>query len=132
MAACEAVQHLGRPISRNVDGALVPIRVALLDLPSLLSDLIREAMRQRGDMILVDYEQDVLHTRSQGAGPHVVIMSMPRQDMPKHLVETARETLAVRVLGIGADGRETCLYMSDVSFAEVIATIRSSVQADRS
>lgn len=108
------------------------IRVALVELPSLLGDLIREAVREREDMILVDDARDSLLTDAQRTGPHVVIMSMPRQDMPRHLVETARETLAVRVLGIGADGRETCLYMSDVSFAEVIATIRSSVQADRS
>ena len=113
-----------------------PIRVLIIDLPTMLREIVRETVAAEPDMVLVG-ELPMETTIAEGAraaDPGVVILGSEHPDVVPHCPEVLARNAQLAVLAVGADGRESFLYelrprrvaLGEVSPRRLVEVIRSS------
>jgi hypothetical protein len=105
----------------------LPVRVALLDLPQMMSEIVKDILDQAMDVAVVK--------ASEREDADVVILATDGDDLPAAgRIQLARRATA-RVIAINGQGRSAYLYelrphrtpLGEVSADSLLAAIRSPV-----
>lgn len=109
-------------------------RVAIVDLPRVMRDIIRDLVSgERGIDLVAETSADVdLSGLVDATRADVLVMSLPDEGLPRAASQMLAEHPGVRLLGVVADGRDAVLYelrphhrsLGDVSPGALVAALR--------
>jgi hypothetical protein len=103
----------------------LPVRIALLDLPQLMSEIVKDILDQADDIAVVE--------ASERGDADVVIIAADRDDLPAVGQTQLKRRATARVITITAEGRTGYLYelrphrtpLGEVSADSLLAAIRT-------
>jgi hypothetical protein len=97
---------------QRAEGDPPPIRILLVRLPRMLSDLITDIVRRESDVAVVGDLADAggVGDAITRTGASFVIVGLDDGDLPAAWVPVLRDHPTVRLLGLSAQGRTAYLY----------------------
>jgi chemotaxis response regulator CheB len=91
---------------------LEPIRVLIVDMPGILHDIVREALRGAQDVVVVADVPDAdtpIDLEIERTDPSVVVLGADHPAIAAGVAVLA-DRARLKFLAVGADGAETTLY----------------------
>jgi hypothetical protein len=112
----------------------VTIRVALLDLPGLLGDVVRDALSRDGDIQVQVHVAGSSEADIMAGDPAVIVLSERDPQSCPHGEAILRGHHDLRLVAISPDARQACLYewcpcghpFDEVSASTLRAAVRGS------
>ncbi len=121
----------------SVWASLQRIRILLVEMPRLLSDIIAETVKSQYDMELVGElaNRAGLLAAVDRMGVDVVVVRVNDSELPFEFESLLATHSFIRVLGVAEDGRRSFLYelrpqmtlLGEVSPLELVEAIRAAV-----
>lgn len=130
----DARRHQVAPLTCQRPRTLPNQRVAIVDLPRVMREIIRDLLSdEQGLRLVVEASADVdLSGLVDATRADVIVMSLPDVGLPREAGHMLAQHPGVRLLGVVADGRDAILYelrphhrsLGDVSPSALVAALR--------
>jgi hypothetical protein len=109
-------------------GGCLPIRVAVVDLPQMLSEIVKDILDRAADVAVVDA------IRGEEVDADIVILPAPNDELPSDGEEQLERRPRGKILTIGGEGRYAYLYellprrtaLGELSEATLLAAVRGA------
>lgn len=115
----------------------MPIRIAVVDLPQMLAQIVTALLNKEHDFEVVQHAQDQtdLTALVEGTKTDVIILGSPGQDAPAAAERLLQENPKLKVFTITPNGRDAfrvelrpwCFPIREISSRRLAAEIRAAV-----